>query len=125
MSYDQGSLFGTPSPEPGPAKERPAKDPVDLPPAAIGLLRSRATACRLCGARIVFAITVKTVRGEERLRTMPVDLEPAPGGNVRLTMSGRNVRAYVIGAKVARTRQSLHHSHMETCPNKEQLKRGR
>jgi hypothetical protein len=121
MNGEQGALFGVPE-EPV-ERTKKEKVPVDLPPAGMALLRGRATSCSSCGAAIVFAITVRMVKGEERLRAMPVDLEPAPGGNVRLTMSGRNLRAYVIPAAQARGRQSLHHSHMQTCPEREAWRR--
>ena len=113
----QPSLFGDPEPEPQPAPAKPEKLPVDRPPAPIGVLRSRARACRSCGAQVVFAVTEKRKGGRDVPGVMPVDVEPAPGGNVRLTTqsSGRVIRAYVIPKAQTVGRASLHTSHFATC----------
>ena len=112
----QPTLFGD-VPEPPVRKAAVTKEPVDLPPAGVGLLRAKATTCRSCNAAIVMAYTIKKVKGRDVPSLMPVNLDPAPGGNVRLTMEGRRVRAYVIGKAQTVGRATLHVSHFATCPD--------
>lgn len=67
--------------------------------------------CGYCGRPIIWAITTKHKR-------IPLDPEPAPGGNVRLE---DGVTAHVLGESEAAgytlIPDSLHLSHFATCPH--------
>lgn len=114
---EQSDLFGDPvTPSTGPAK--PGKDPADLAPAPLSILREKALPCTYgCGQPIVFAATVRTMRGgAQKSGWMPVDPDnDVPGGNIRLHLEGRVVRAYVLNKQQREGRTHLHRSHMETC----------
>lgn len=117
----QEPLFG---PEPEVPAEPEALPPVpkdvDRKAAPLALLRGKARPCESCGTSIVFAISLKRLRGADRVRVMPVDVAPTPGGNVRLTVDGRRIMAYVIPKAQTRDRADLHMSHFATCPQADQ-----
>lgn len=72
----------------------------------------RRATCRSCGAAIVWTLT-------EAGRRMPVDLEPADDGTLRLEESQDGsavVYAFVVRGNV-RPREELYRSHFSTCPN--------
>jgi hypothetical protein len=66
-------------------------------------------ACRSCGARIRWAVTAKGKR-------MPVDADPADGGNVELVEQGGDLRA-VVHAQPPLDAGPLHWPHHATCPD--------
>jgi hypothetical protein len=71
--------------------------------------------CRPCGASIVWATTVNG-------KAMPVDVEPAENGNVRLTYDpdhpSKAPRAEVLGPlEQALEEGPLHMPHHATCPS--------
>jgi hypothetical protein len=70
--------------------------------------------CRVCPADVVWAVTVND-------KPQPIDAQPAPGGNVRLTRDGQNRwRAEVLGpldVLMADDADQLHWPHHATCPN--------
>ena len=66
--------------------------------------------CSSCGAAIVWA---KTTKGKR----MPVDAEPAAGGNINL--DGFGVARYVPAGK------GHYKSHFATCPNSAAHRKGR
>lgn len=75
-------------------------------------MKQRAT-CRSCGAAIVWTLT-------EAGRRMPVDVEPADGGTLRLEESqdGSDViYAFVVRGNVRPPSEDLYRSHFATCPN--------
>jgi hypothetical protein len=74
--------------------------------------------CKGCPKQIVWAVT-------ERGKRMPVDPEPAPGGNVLLTEQYGQLTAVVVKPHRAFGRTDLHMSHFVTCPNADQLRRPR
>lgn len=65
--------------------------------------------CLSCDAPIVFA---RTITG----RTMPVDVEPVPGGNVAVEVRQGFIRATVLTGQVA-DRDDLRVAHFVTCPD--------
>jgi hypothetical protein len=65
------------------------------------------SACKACGAAIVWAVTSNG-------RRMPVDADPIPGPNVRLNADGT---CDVFGL--------LHHSHFATCPNADRFRKAK
>ena len=117
----QPNLFGEPEPERA-TPARKVKEPVEFTPAPMAVLRNRVSRCRSCNAEVVWAVTTRQVKGELRMRNAPFDLSPEPDGNIRLTVEGRTLRAYVI-PKVARAGQnSLHKNHFSTCPDSAEWK---
>lgn len=70
--------------------------------------------CRVCPAAIIWAVTANG-------KAMPVDAEPADGGNVKLTPTspGQAPRADVLGPMEVALEPdgSLHWPHHATCPN--------
>lgn len=120
---DSPDLFGEFHEEPS-APVKAERDPADLPPASMTAIRSKARLCDLgCGALIVFAATVRKMRGGvERPGWMPVDIDHDPReGNIRLVAEGRGFRAYVLNKAQRAGRTNLHRSHMMTCPNRDRL----
>lgn len=78
------------------------------------------TRCGTCDARVIWTVTTAGKR-------MPVNADPVPNGNIRLSESvderGRKtVLAYVLGAKDARE-GVLYVSHLSTCPQAAQHRR--
>lgn len=76
--------------------------------------------CRSCGAAIVWTLT-------EAGRRMPVDVEPADDGALRLEESQGGsdvVYAFVVRGNV-RPRGPLYRSHFATCPNAASHRKGR
>lgn len=78
-----------------------------------------ATACRSCGAAIVWAVNTRTgKRG-------PIDAEPSPDGNVVLTTDDDGVLRYDVLADPAERQGAadagiaLYVSHFLTCPHRE------
>jgi hypothetical protein len=80
------------------------------------------SACRSCQAPVIWTAT----RGQ---RTMPVDAEPHPDGNVRLTYDPLHegiVVADVLGPLEAlATDEDLHRPHFATCPHADDWRRTR
>ncbi|MEU6387686.1 hypothetical protein ABZ847_29485 [Streptomyces bauhiniae] len=72
--------------------------------------------CRSCSAQIIWATT-------ERGKTMPVNAEPEPGGNVQLVEQYGQLTAVVVPAKRAFGRTTLRMSHFVTCPNAAEWRR--
>lgn len=75
------------------------------------------SACRSCGAPVVWAVTVDG-------RRMPVDRDPVDGGNVLLAPSvepGGSPTATVVGKRVQETlfgdNGPRYVSHFATCPD--------
>lgn len=66
--------------------------------------------CSGCGQPIVWATTT-------RRRPMPVDPEPAIGGNVWLFSSNGMVHAEVVVNPARLFGRATHMSHFATCPN--------
>lgn len=71
-------------------------------------------ACRSCAAEILWA---KTVAG----KSMPLDAEPHPDGNITLGhIGGEECAIVVTGAERAAVQiegRPLYRSHFATCPN--------
>lgn len=67
------------------------------------------TACRECGAPIVWAMT-----GEHR--AMPVNPTASPAGNVELTAGRGGLHCTVLPKRDQHDRDDLHLSHFVTCP---------
>lgn len=63
--------------------------------------------CRSCGAAIRW---IKMASG----KAMPVDAEPAPGGNIQVLPNGTGE---VVSKDVAARSTNLHFSHFVTCPS--------
>jgi hypothetical protein len=81
-------------------------------------LRGKAVKCASCPALVVWAVTSRNIRpGVTKPGRMPVDLNPDPHGNVRLTIEGRTLRAHVLSKAAAAGKSSLHLSHFKTCPD--------
>ena len=77
-------------------------------------MKPRPTKCRSCAAPIVWAVSATSGR------LMPLDAEPAPGGNVRLEHTGGHWVAHVIAA----TTPGAHYtSHFLNCPQAKQWRR--
>ncbi|WP_431976152.1 hypothetical protein [Micromonospora haikouensis] len=72
--------------------------------------------CRSCPAEIIWAVT-------ERGKRMPVDAEPAAGGNVQLVEQHGQLTAVVVPAKRAFGRTTLRKSHLMTCPQANEWRR--
>lgn len=62
--------------------------------------------CRSCGASIIW---LRMASG----KAMPIDAEPAPGGNIRVHDNGSGE---VVSKDVAARSTGLHLSHHATCP---------
>jgi hypothetical protein len=80
----------------------------------------RASTCRGCMAPIVWAGTVNG-------KAMPVDVDPRPDGNVRLTEPDGLLRAEVLGPLELMLlddgeRAALRMPHHATCPQVEQFR---
>lgn len=117
-------LFGDPEPA-TPAATKPVKEPWESPPAPMAVLRAKARACGSCQAAIVFAM-VDRPRANTGARTMPVNVDPDPDGNVHLWIEGRTVRGKVLTKAQRDGRASLHKSHFASCSAAEQHRtRGR
>jgi hypothetical protein len=76
--------------------------------------------CRSCGARILWAETVKG-------RRIPLDAEPADGGNMVLEQRGhhRAPLATVLTGGAAPNDKPRYKSHFATCPNAQQHRRSK
>lgn len=75
--------------------------------------------CRSCSAQVIWTET-------ERGKAMPVDAEPAPGGNLALWLDGKgDVRSRVVGPKHAFGRTDLRLSHFIRCPQAKQWRQSR
>jgi hypothetical protein len=74
-------------------------------------------ACRTCGASIVWA---KTPTG----KSMPVDFEPASGGNVILDEGPEGLLA-VLCHESAVVDKPRHKAHFATCPQAAEHRRAR
>lgn len=79
--------------------------------------------CRSCDAPIVWA---RTLGG----RTMPVDAEPSPAGNIELNVRQGFVRAAVHTSQdlaslfdEANTPAVMHTSHFATCPDADEWRK--
>jgi hypothetical protein len=69
--------------------------------------------CRSCNAPIIWTVT-------ERGKAMPVDAEPAEGGNLAIDwdIPGQlRVRSRVVKPHLAFGRKDLHRSHFVLCPD--------
>lgn len=67
--------------------------------------------CRVCPASIVWAVTVNA-------KAIPVDADPHPDGNVRLTQGPIGLLAEVLGPLEKMLEDGpLHMPHHATCPN--------
>lgn len=78
------------------------------------------SACRSCGADIVWAVTAAGKR-------MPVDAEPVPEGNVALVdLASGEIHATVLGeGEALLAEEPLHLSHFATCVFADQHRRPR
>ena len=66
--------------------------------------------CRTCQSPIIWTTTTNG-------RDMPVDAEPAPGGNIALTFDEvRQPQARIVAAHLAFGRTDLRLSHFVKCP---------
>lgn len=72
--------------------------------------------CKACNAAIIWA---RTVNG----RPMPVDAEPVPNANVRLSWEGTEVKAAVVKAMLAFGTTTNRMSHFVTCPKADEWRR--
>lgn len=74
--------------------------------------------CRACRADIVFAQTTRIEKGQNVI--MPVDVKPAPNGNVALAKLNGKYHAGVVGKNQAAgmrdAGKDLHTAHFATCP---------
>lgn len=77
----------------------------------------RTEPCRSCGAPIIWCTTGS--------KSMPVNAEPEPGGNLAVEPTGATPRARLVGAKHAFGRTDLHKSHFATCPHAAKWRRKR
>jgi hypothetical protein len=68
------------------------------------------TTCRSCGAPVTWALT-------ERKKWMPVDREPAAGGNVQLEPGSPPFARVLSDVGREQADGPLHLSHFVTCPN--------
>jgi hypothetical protein len=68
--------------------------------------------CNSCSARVIWAVTT-------RAATMPVDAEPAQGGNVQLEHRGEGTTplARVLSPAQQFGKAGLRRSHFVTCPD--------
>lgn len=71
------------------------------------------SACRSCGAEIIWAITPAG-------RRMPVDAAPDPTGTLRLAQEPYNVTVVVAGPSDEEPR---HRPHFATCPQANEWRR--
>lgn len=76
------------------------------------------TACKSCGAPVIWAVTVKGAR-------MPVDQAPADDGNVVLIMSERGTEAIVVSSPDEHPGVVRRKSHFATCANAAQHRKPR
>ena len=74
--------------------------------------------CDTCKTPIVWTKTDRDARH-------PVDLDPTPTGNLRLTVAGKIVRSHAVPAKLAFGRIDLHLSHFVRCPQADTHRRSR
>lgn len=80
--------------------------------------------CRLCGAPLLWGVTVKRHR-------MPLDPEPSPEGNVRLEPHEYRPEPWAVvlsGDELTRARaegEPLFVSHFATCPHAKRHRRRR
>lgn len=66
--------------------------------------------CRSCGAAIIWA---KTPAG----KTMPIDAEPTPYGNIALVPAGAIVLTKDLADQGRRIGSKLYRSHFVSCPH--------
>lgn len=79
----------------------------------------RRTTCDSCGKIIIWAVTA-------RARSMPVDAEPTPGGNVQLVSHGPDVPPLARVLTVAQQfgkKGTLRLHHRVTCPHAKEWRR--
>jgi hypothetical protein len=76
--------------------------------------------CDSCQAAIIWCITVNA-------KAMPVDYEPAGGGNIALSWRGGKILAEVLSVtrQATRVRGTLRTSHFVTCPDARTFRRRR
>jgi hypothetical protein len=82
----------------------------------------KTTLCKSCLRRIVWASTRNARTG--KTGSMPVDADPAPTGNVELVFEHNLLYAVVLGQPSLLSTE-LRHSHMETCPKRDQWRKRR
>ena len=66
--------------------------------------------CESCSAGIIWTVTTNAA-------AMPVDFEPADGGNLSLQWRAGKVLSSVVKPALAFGRTDLRKSHFATCPN--------
>lgn len=78
----------------------------------------RVDQCQSCGAPVIWAVTV-------RARTMPVDAQPAKGGNVQLEDRGDGATplARILSVSKQFGVKDLRMSHFVSCPQAAQWRR--
>lgn len=81
--------------------------------------------CRSCRARIRWV----HIAGSITNKTMPLDAEPHPHGNIVIRTEGPNAgRAEVLGkatsVEASRSGAVLYQSHFATCPNADDHRKG-
>lgn len=75
--------------------------------------------CRSCSDRIIWTTT-------DRSKPMPVDAEPAPGGNLTLWRDDKGeIRSRVVKPHLAFGRTDLRLSHFVRCPQADRWRRSR
>jgi hypothetical protein len=74
--------------------------------------------CRSCGARIFWATT-------DRGKAMPIDVEPAAEGNVRLRWSSEGTPLVTVLTNGQREehRGELYQAHFRSCPDADRWRR--
>ena len=89
-------------------------------------------ACSSCGAPVLWAQILddhgqRVKRDDGRMRSMPVDAEPSPAGNVVLfERPGEGIVCRVLRrGEQPRAGEKLRTSHFATCPNAPQHRRSR
>jgi len=74
--------------------------------------------CDSCQAGVIWTVTTNAV-------AMPVDYEPAAGGNLRLEWRNGKVLSSVVKPSLAYGRTDLRTSHFATCPQAAQHRKRR
>jgi len=74
--------------------------------------------CGTCRQPVVWT---KTDRGARQL----VEVDPAPNGNLRLSVEGKVVRSHAVPAKLAFGHTDLHLSHFVKCAQANQWRKRR
>jgi hypothetical protein len=81
-----------------------------------GLLGAAMSACRSCGASIIWT---ETVNG----KTMPLDEDPDPDGNFTLDESHEPPVAEHIAGRMIAPKEERFTSHFATCPDAARFRR--